>query len=174
MGQTNTQEAPTQEAPHPFPKPQKEHQWLDKFVGEWKVEGEAIMGPDKPAEKFSSTESVRSIGGLWIVGEGKMPGMSEPATTIITLGFDPQKNRFVGTFIGSMMTNMWVYSGELDATGRILTLDTEGPSFKGDGSLAKYQDIIEIMSDDHRVLTSQFQMEDGSWNRFMTAHYRRA
>ena len=29
-------------------EPQKEHQWLDKFVGEWISEAECMMGPDQP------------------------------------------------------------------------------------------------------------------------------
>jgi hypothetical protein len=39
--------------------------------------------------------------------------------------------------------------------------------------MAKYQDIIEIKSDDHRVLSSRFQTDDGKWHDFMTANYRR-
>ena len=61
----------------------------------------------------------------------------------------------------------------LDAGGNILTLDTVGPSFSGDGSSAKYQDIIEFKSADHRTLSSQVLGEDGKWRRFMTANYRR-
>ena len=30
-------------------QPQKEHEWLQKLVGEWTCEGEGTMGPDKPA-----------------------------------------------------------------------------------------------------------------------------
>jgi hypothetical protein len=101
-----------------------------------------------------------------------MPG-GGPAITMMTLGYDPQKKSYVGTWIGSMMTHMWVYSGTVDATGTVLVLDTEGPSFAGDGKLAKYQDVIEFKSDDHRILASQVLGDDGKWNRFMTAHYRR-
>ena len=43
-----------------------------------------------------------------------------------------------------MMTHLWVYDGALDAAGKVLTLDAEGPSFTGDGTTAKYQDVIEI------------------------------
>ena len=71
-----------------------------------------------------------------------------------------------------MMTHLWRYDGSLDAAGRILTLDTEGPSWTGDGT-AKYKDIIEIVSDDHRTLTSRMLGDDGQWNEFMKAHYRR-
>ena len=62
---------------------------------------------------------------------------------------------------------------ELDAAGKVLTLNVDGPSMAGDGKIVKYQDIVEVMSDDHRTLTSQMQMPDGTWSRFMTAHYRR-
>ena len=61
----------------------------------------------------------------------------------------------------------------LDATEKILTLDSEGPSFAGDGTMAKYQDIIEFVTKDHRTLTPRVQSADGSWQQFMTAHYSR-
>jgi hypothetical protein len=41
------------------------------------------------------------------------------------------------------------------------------------GKQAKYKDVIEIMSDDHRVLTSHRLGADGTWQQFMTAHYLR-
>ena len=155
-------------------KPQKEHEWLQKLVGEWTSEMDAMMGPDKPSETCTGTESVRSIGGLWTMGEGtgQMPD-GGAATTFMTLGYDPVKGKYVGSFIGSMMTNMWLYEGTLDASGKVLTLDTEGPSFSGDGTTAKYKDVIEFKSDDHRILTSQVLGADGKWTQFMTAHYRR-
>ena len=155
-------------------EPQKEHQWLQQLVGDWTYESEAIMCPDQPPMKSSGTESVRSIGGLWVLSEGQceMPD-GAPGTMIITLGYDPAKERFVGTFIGSMMANLWIYDGALDAAGKVLTLDAEGPSCSGDGTMAKYQDIIEIKTKDHRVLSSQVLGADGKWTRFMTANYRR-
>ena len=90
----------------------------------------------------------------------------------MTLGFDPQSDRFVGTFICSMMTYLWPYNGSLDAAEKVLTLDSEGPNFS-QGAIAPYKDIIEFVSNDHRILTSQILMNDGTWNHFMTAHYYR-
>jgi Protein of unknown function (DUF1579) len=152
---------------------QKEHQWLNQLIGEWIYESECIMGPDQPPSKSKGTEVVRSLGGAWIVaeGEGEMPDGSL-GQTIMTLGFDPQKNQFVGTFIGSMMTYLWPYNGSLDTEGKILTLDSEGPNFSN-GVISPYQDIIELVSNDHKILTSQIRMDDGTWNHFMTAHYHR-
>ncbi|MDT3684644.1 MAG: DUF1579 domain-containing protein [Pseudorhodoplanes sp.] len=155
-------------------KPQKEHAWLQNLVGEWTSEMECVMGPDQPPIKSKGVESVRSIGGLWTMGEGsgEMPDGSK-MISMMTLGYDPQKQRFVGTFIASMMTHMWVYEGALDVAGKMLTLDTEGPGMSGDGKMMKYKDIITFVGDDHRTLTSRVQGDDGQWTEFMTAHYRR-
>jgi Protein of unknown function (DUF1579) len=50
-------------------------------------EAEATMEPGQPASKFEGSESVRSLGGLWILaeGQGDMPGCGA-ATTVLTLG----------------------------------------------------------------------------------------
>lgn len=155
-------------------EPQIEHQWLHKLVGEWTYEGECNMGPDQPPARSTGSERVRSLGGLWVLceGQGEMPGCG-PASMLMTLGYDPQEKRFVGTWIGSMMAHLWIYDGSLDAAGRALTLNAEGPSMAGDGKLAKYKDVIEIKSDDRRVLTSYMQGDDGKWGHFMTANYQR-
>jgi hypothetical protein len=90
----------------------------------------------------------------------------------MTLGYDTRNNRYVGTFIGSMMTHLWIYNGALDESEKILTLDTEGLNFS-QSAIAKYQDIIEFVSDDHRIMRSQILGDDGNWQQFMTAHYWR-
>jgi hypothetical protein len=155
-------------------EPQPEHRWLQKFVGEWVYETEAQMEPGKPLEKFTGTETVRSLGDLWILAEGKgeMPG-GGAAAMVLTLGYDPQKKRYVGTWVGSMMTHLWVYDGVLDAGGKTLTLDTEGPDMYVEGKMSKYRDIYEFKSDDHRTLTSHVTGADGTWQVMMKASYRR-
>lgn len=112
--------------------PQKEHQWLQQLVGEWTSEADMAMETGQPAETCKGTESVRSLGGLWILaeGQGQMPD-GGAATMLLTLGYDPQKGRFVGTWVGSMMTHLWVYDGFLDAAGRVLTLEAEGRTWRG-------------------------------------------
>jgi hypothetical protein len=166
--------AKTQQEPTMNTEPQKEHQWLEKLVGEWTYETEAMMSPDQPPERATGTESVRSIGGLWVVaeGQGEMP-CGGAATMIITLGYDPQKQRYVGTWVGSMMTYLWLYDGELDAAKNILTLNSDGPAMTGDEKMAKYRDVIEFKSDNHRVMTSHVLGDDGQWHQFMTVNYRR-
>ncbi len=124
--------------------------------------------------KTTGQEVVRSLGGLWVIGEGSGDTPDGGSCdSVMTLGYDPQAKRFVGSYIASVMTHFWPYLGSLDESRKILTLDSEGPNFSGDGTMAKYQDIIEIVTPDHRTLTARVQVEDGTWQQFMTAHYRR-
>jgi hypothetical protein len=149
----------------------KEHQWLQRLVGEWTFEGEASMAPGQPAEKYSGTESVRSLEGLWAVCEGR----DEKGTpsSVMTLGYDPARKRIVGTYVAGMMPHLWIYDGELDADGKRLLLNAEGPSLTTEGQTGKYRDTIELVGENRRVLTSSFLFDDGEWREFMSAYYRR-
>lgn len=151
----------------------KEHQWLGRMAGEWSYEMEAEGEPGQPPIRESGAESVRSLQGVWVMCEsgGAMPDGST-FTSIMTLGYDPDAQRFRGTFLSSMMTYLWIYDGQLDAAGGVLTLDAEGPAYTGEGMM-NYRDTIQFQSDDHRVHTSSYQKGDGSWHQFMTVHYRR-
>lgn len=155
-------------------QPQQEHKWLDQLVGEWTAEMECVMGPGQEPMKSTGSSSVRSLGGLWTVDRmlGTSPDGGE-VESVMTLGYDPAKQKYVGTFVCGVMTLMWLYEGTVSADGTTLTLDTEGPSMAGDGTTARYQDIIEIKSPTHRILRSQSLGPDGNWVHFMTAHYHR-
>jgi hypothetical protein len=155
-------------------KPEKEHEWLQQLVGEWSYEHTMPAEPGKPAETFSGTESVRSLGGLWVVAEGRgeMPG-GGAATMLLTLGYDPTRKRFVGTWVGSMMTHLWVYDGWLNEAGNTLTLETEGPSFTEAGKLTKFREVIEMKDRDTRTFRSTMLRDDGEWATVMSATYRR-
>ena len=153
-----------------------EHAWLRRLVGEWRYEMAAIDGVEQPAGTMGGDETVRVLGDVWVLAEGRgqMPE-GTPSQTLMTLGYDPTQKLFVGTWIGSMMSHLWHYRrGTLDAEQRVLTLEAEGPSFDGTpGKMANYRDVIELVSDDERLLHGNVQRPDGSWSRFMTARYRR-
>lgn len=155
-------------------EPQKEHRWLQRLVGEWTVTSEMPPEPGAEPQDVEWSETVRWLHGMWVVGEGRgeMPGVGA-TTTMVTLGYDPRRECYVGAWVGSMMDHMWVYEGRLDAAGKVLTLDTEGPDFEVEGRIAKYQDIITLQDDDHRLLTSRVQGADGAWKEIMQARYRR-
>ena len=156
-------------------EPSREHAWLQQLTGRWRMTADmgASTAPSPPEDAWH--EEVRSLGGLWIVAEGKgeMPEGDGPGTTIMSLGYDPEKKHYIGTFIGSMMTHLWIYEGSLDETGKVLTLDCVGPDFETAGRMTRYQDIITLKDADRRTLTSRMQAADGTWKQVMTANYTR-
>lgn len=167
-----TQEHSAMAAPAESPSTEQ-HAWLLQLVGEWETEAEMPAGPGEEPMKMKGRESVRALGGLWIVADMRGESPMGVMEAVLTIGYDEAKQRYVGTWVDSMMNHLWRYEGSLDATGKILSLETEGPSFSGDGSMAKYKDVYELKSHDHKVLTSWMQGSDGVWTEFMTADYRR-
>lgn len=151
----------------------EEHRWLQQLVGEWDCKAEATMAPGAEPMKLESTESVRSIGGLWVLAEGKADFGGMPFTSIMTVGYDPQKGAFVGSWIDTFQTHMWIYRGKLDDAKKVLTLEAEGPNMQDPSKTQKYRDAIEIHGADRKTLTSSALGEDGTWTTFMKAEYRR-
>jgi hypothetical protein len=151
------------------PKPTAEHKFLTQFVGDWTITTTYVMGPDQPNMTMTGEETVRALGELWMLGEGK----NEHGTSLMTLGFDPKKNQFVGTFIASMMTHLWQYTGTLDATGKVLSLDARGPNMLDPDNHTDYVDTIEAVDADTRTLKSKAKGTDGQWVEFMWATYTR-
>lgn len=150
-----------------------EHEWLKQMLGEWTFSVSAT-NPDGKTIELTGTESVRSLGDVWIIadGRGEMPG-GGVGYNQLTIGYDTATQQFVGTWIGSMMTNMWVYKGSLDPARKKLTLETEGPDWSHEGKTAIYHEIIEFISSDERTFTSKVQTADGTWSTMMASTYRR-
>lgn len=161
------------QAPPAQPAPQKEHEWLHQFVGEWETEGEGTAGPGQPPVKYTGTMSARMLGGFWMVSESNNNIVGVEMHAIQTLGYDAEKKQYVGTWVDSMMNHMWQYQGSVDSTGKILTLEAEGPNFSQPGKTAKYRDVYEFKSADLIVTTSGVLGEDGKWVDFMTGQAKR-
>jgi hypothetical protein len=156
-----------------MPPPQKEHEWLKQLGGEWDAEAQLFMEQDKPPTTSKGTDSVRMIGGFWSVAETKASVMDMPFTGIMTLGYDPEKKKYIGTWVDSMGSRLWTYTGTLDSSGKKLTLETEGPCPMQGGRMSKFKEIMEIQDTDHRTFTSTVQFEDGKWVTMMKVSYQR-
>jgi Protein of unknown function (DUF1579) len=155
-----------------IPKPTitKEHEWLKQLEGEWVTEAEAVMAPGQPPVKFKGTETVRSLGGLWYVAEMKSDVLGGQMVGHMTVGYDGEKKKYVGTWICNMDSEMMTYTGSVD--GKTITLETEGKN-PTTGKRCKMKDVIEIKDKDSKVLTSHIQGDDGKWTQFMTITAKR-
>jgi Protein of unknown function (DUF1579) len=145
-----------------MPKPQKEHQWLQRFVGEWEGEGEITMEPGQPPIECKGTEVVKPLGGFWIVSHHTSEMMGHPMNAVLTLGYSAKEKKYIGTWVDSMQDYLWTYKGSVDDSGNVLTLDTEGPCPMRPGEIVKFKEVVEFKSDDERVFTSSMYL-DGKW-----------
>jgi len=155
-----------------MPKPQAEHEWLQQLVGEWESEVECFPPGEEPV-KSKGTESVRAVGGFWIVAENRGNMMGMPFTGLLTLGYDPAAKQYIGTWVDSMGSQLWSYRGSVDAARKALTLETEGPSCMEPGKTAKFKEVIVLRSPDHKSFHSEMQGSDGKWTQLLSIEYRR-
>jgi hypothetical protein len=148
--------------------------WHRQMVGDWDVEGKGDDGSGAGEIQISGTETVKTFGNNWIITEGviQLPG-GGTMDYRMTLGYDPDKEKYVGSWICDQMTTHWMYEGSLDESGTTLTLATEGPNPSAGGKKTKFRDVIEMKDKDLRVHRSMMQTDDGEWVEFASSQYRR-
>jgi hypothetical protein len=161
-----------QELPE-MPGPEKEHDWLQQLAGEWESESQMYMEPGKPPVKATGKETARMIGGFWLMAENQSTIMDMPFTGVLTLGYDAEMKKYVGTWIDSVTGYLWKYKGAVDDAGKTLTLETKGPCPRAPGKLSNFKEVIELKGKDHKVFTSSMQQDDGEWIKIVTVDYRR-
>lgn len=150
--------------------PVQQHQWLKKFVGDWTTDIELIAPGSEPI-KESCTETVRAVGEFWIITDTRSKFMGEQYTAVLTLGYDPKKEKYIGTYVDSMTSQLWTYEGKLDESGNKLILNTEATM--PDGASVKFRETHEIKSNDHRVFTSELIGPDGDFMEVLTVNAHR-
>jgi hypothetical protein len=155
---------------------QTEQEWLDHLVGNWDCVGSSALDPDKEPEVNRGHETFRRLGDHWVISEGESTSLSgEVSSGMFTIGFDTEKQTFVGAFICTELSNLWVFSsGTLSEDGSSLTLETEAPDFMAkDGSTTKFREVFSFDSPDHRTLTAFMLRSDGEWERIARSEYFR-
>ena len=157
--------------PMQMPVPAKEHEWLQKFVGEWETDIEVYMEPGKSPMKSKGSHHDHMVGGFWLLSEGR--NHEVPYHFVLTLGYNAQLSKYVGTWIDTMTSHIWKYQGTVNAAGNILTLETEGPSPMSPDKISKFREVTEFKNKDHRFFTSSMLGADGKWNTVITVSSRR-
>jgi hypothetical protein len=158
-------EAATAQSPDP-------DAFVHRLAGEWSLVTHTVLGPDQEPVRSEGQENARMVGS-WLVAESAGDAGGRPFTGILTLGWNPHRERFVATWIDGVQRHLWQYTGALDQAGSILTLETEGP-FMGDPSqTARYRILIEAPAQDRKVMRSQILGPSGEWFEFSRSEYHR-
>lgn len=154
-----------------MPQPTSQHEWLRKFTGSWSVESKVWMEPGKDPMVCTGSEEAEMLGGFWVVGRGSGGTAEMPMEWLISFGYDPQKEAYVGRWIDSMTSQAWDYTGSLDDSGKVLKLSTQG-FCPLEGKICEFRTTVEFKTDDLRVITDEKKTDDG-WVTAVVSTYTR-
>lgn len=155
-------------------KPVKEHEWLQKFVGDWNTTAEMMM-PDGSTSTSTGSETVKSLKGLWAYVEGQGEGPDGSTMEYRSgIGYDVSFKEYRGFWLADMSSHLWKYTGTLSEDGKTMTMACVGPDMEKDGETANYRDVHEIIDENTRTMTSYGEMGEGNWQQFMKVTYTRA
>lgn len=153
----------------PNSEPTKEHEFLKKFVGQWEVKSKGSAGEGQDAVVMTGTMDSKMFGRFWLVNNCSYDMNGTPMMKAVqTLGYDPEKKKYIGTWIDTMMNKMWIYEGTVNDAGTKIVLEADGPHMTEPGKTMKFRDAFEFKSDDEIIATSMFQGDDGEWTMMMT------
>jgi hypothetical protein len=149
-----------------FPAPGPEHEHLKKLEGEWIATIKSEGGDSK------GTMTVKlECGGLWAVTDFRSEFMGQPFHGRGFDGYDPAKKKYVSVWVDSMSTKPMLLEGNLDATGKTLTMKGDGVGM--DGKPAKFQSETKFTDKDHQTFVMSLIGDDGKTTPMMTIEYAR-
>ncbi|GIW91007.1 MAG: hypothetical protein KatS3mg109_1439 [Pirellulaceae bacterium] len=149
-----------------IPRPGPEHEKLKQLEGTWDVVSET------EGMNFRGTMVWRmELGGLWLGSqfEGEADGVKFSGRGYDT--YDPSKKKYVSVWIDSMSTRPALFEGNYDATGKVLTMEGEGPGV--DGKPTRFRMTSEQVDANTIVHTMWIVAEDGSANPMFKMRYKR-
>jgi hypothetical protein len=135
----------------PMPQPGPEHELLKKDVGTWDATVEMTMAPGAAPTVSKGTEVVTMLGGFWQLSEFKSELMGQPFEGRGTVGFDPAKKKYVGTWVDTMTPGYATVEGTYDAATKTLTATMDGPGPTGER--VQMKETTEWKADGTRVFT---------------------
>jgi len=156
----------------PAPTPGKNHELLKQFEGTWDATAKFILEPGKPPQESKGEETGKmTCNGLWLVFSYRGKMFDRDFEGHGQMGYDEKKGKFVGCWVDSMVTNLDVSEGSVDATGKVFTMISESPG--PDGQPVKMKQVSEIKDKDTKRLTFSMSGPDGKDLVLGTIEFRR-
>lgn len=103
-----------------------EHKMVMKSVGSWEGTMSMHMGVPEPT-KAPCTEVITAVGDLWVTTRFEMDFMGMPFSGASSMGYDPEKEMFVGTWIDSMTPRLTIMEGKFDEEKNAIVMHYEMP-----------------------------------------------
>ena len=141
------------------PVPGPEHKVLGMDAGTWDATVEMFMPGAPPMTSKGTETNTMGCGGLCLISDfkGEFGGM--PFHGHGTSTWDPNKKKYVGTWIDSMSSGLSLSEGTYDAAAKKATSTMEGPD--PTGKIVKSKTVVEYKDDNTRVMSMFMTGPDG-------------
>lgn len=153
-------------APDPLPQ----HKLLAKEVGKWEGVMKMYVDPTGEPMEMPVTESNTLLdGGLWVISEfeaGPFKGRGQ-------FGYDPDKKKFVGTWLDNQTMALGILEGTYDEKTGELTYLTKAKN-PATGKDTPTKQVGKVVDANNRTFVAYMQNEDGkTWDKWMEISYKR-
>jgi hypothetical protein len=143
---------------------------LRKDVGEWDASITVTPTPGAPPQLSTGRLVGRLIsGGRWLITEFKNHTTGFEGHGIY--GYNQTSQRYVGTWVDDMRTNIYVGEGQWDPVARTMTYAWRATM--PNGQAMTWKETSEALSDNEQVFRVLFPQPDGGEFEMMRAVYRK-
>ena len=155
-----------------LPRPTSEHNRMTRAEGVWDASVEISVGPPGTPPQLSKAVETNRLccGGLWLVTEFKSNSGSAPFEGHGITGYEPEKKKYVSTWIDSDLTSPMVSEGAYDAAGMTLTLRG---SMTSKGKTLQWRSVEAWKNDDTRQFTVFMRGPNGKETPSLNVTYTR-
>ncbi|MCB9882289.1 MAG: DUF1579 domain-containing protein [Planctomycetes bacterium] len=156
-----------------LPPQTPEHHRLLANVGRWNVSCTYYTAPSPEPIRIEAIETVEALGTYFTVSLFEADFFGMPFRGRATMGYDPQRQVFVSTWVDTMTPHLFRFEGTFDAAGTTLTMHGDGPD-PATGKPATYTTREEHHDDGTRTLEMFIQREGGERARIFSYKLTRA
>jgi len=110
----------------PMPQATAEHLGLEAEVGTWDAVSKMWFAPGAEPMGGTAVETNKMLGKMWLVSEYKGEMMGAPFVGHGQFGYDPQKKKYIGTWIDTFGPYLSVMEGTVDEKTKTLTMLSKG------------------------------------------------
>jgi hypothetical protein len=173
--ETSAQDKKMMEQMMKYGTPDKNHELLKKYVGDWDVDISTWQDPmAKPQMSKGTAKNTLILDGRYVKSdfEGMMGEMKFQGLEII--GYDLFKKMYTTFWVDSMSTSFLATTGTINTAGNVLTETGMSPDPMTDGkTMQKYRNVTTFISDGKYKFEMFMVMPDGKETKGMELVYTR-
>lgn len=154
-----------------FPSASPEHAVLKHEEGTWDATVKVwANGPDAEPITSKATETNRMIGEMWLISEFKGTFGDQAFTGHGMFGYDPEKKKYVASWIDSMLPSIAMLEGEYDESKKTMTYLMDGKGMDGKPQKSK---LVTVQPDKNTRTMTMLSEVEGEFVKTMEIAYTR-